>query len=55
MGYVRSNAYDQETRTSTYASRSTGDIFKNQEAKPEYLHEQNQEPEIQLEQKFFDP
>ena len=37
MGYVRSNAYDWENRTSTYASRSTGDIFKNQEAKPEYL------------------
>ena len=37
MGYVRSNAYDWETRTSTYAARSTGDIFKNQEAKPEYL------------------
>lgn len=37
MGYVRSNAYDWETRTSSYTTRSTSDIFRSSEAKPEYL------------------
>ena len=37
MGYVRSNSYDWADRTSSYTTRSTNDIFRNSEAKPEYL------------------
>lgn len=37
MGYVRSNSYDWANRTSSYTTRSTSDIFRSSEAKPEYL------------------